>query len=456
MSNYFMNQNQKIQNRMNFRLVKETDNDAVERKIAQLQSMNDKRNRAFKLKQFSPISIKRNPVQSLWNNPQVNSIAVLSTNQEVSELLRMAKILAFKTREAFGVGEKYNLEIEKFSREYSAKISQYNLYTKIGEIFNNFRNPNYSESMFDKNYLGANISSEYMKSLQDKVSAEKKLKIAVDTVGAASGFVEPLGAKDMVGGRYKSYDDLTPDSKIARHNGLIAQYQTEAQVLENKLNKLEVTRREYEDSLDGTPGKASALEEITGRMEKISAERDKIIANIEEQYRLINELKFEKTTLKAAKAAKRIAEAEADAEAEKRRKADVEEKRKADAERRRQEAKAVVSPQKRNRDKVNEVARLNGDIFSIRNGIKIYGDDYDTQQTKIRAFEKTINELEQKNLITPLTATENQRIATLRSYIVKAEEEKAKIKVAIEEQRARMDDMSAKKAALELELGPRK
>ena len=239
MSKYFANPNERLQNGMKFVLNPSVSKEAVERKIKQLEERNLKRNKALKRKQMEPVTIKHDPIQAKWNNPNVHSVSVPSTSQEVSELMRMAKVLAYKTREKFGIGEKYSKEIDNFMREYSGKISQYNLYTKLGEIFNNFRNPNYTETMFDKNYLGTNASSDYIKSLETKLIADKKAKEAVDMFGGIEEYTGLKSVADIVGGHTKPYAVVSVESKIKKHEQVKADLQSNMDSIAERITILQ-------------------------------------------------------------------------------------------------------------------------------------------------------------------------------------------------------------------------
>ena len=134
---------------------------------------------------------------------------------------------------------KYSKEIDNFMREYSGKISQYNLYTKLGEIFNNFRNPNYTETMFDKNYLGTNASSDYIKSLETKLIADKKAKEAVDMFGGIEEYTGLKSVADIVGGHTKPYAVVSVESKIKKHEQVKADLQSNMDSIAERITILQ-------------------------------------------------------------------------------------------------------------------------------------------------------------------------------------------------------------------------
>jgi hypothetical protein len=74
---------------------------AVQNKLNILARRNLKRQEMYDRLKYKPVKITRPNIENVWNNPEAHSTVVQSDGQEISEILRMAKILAFKTREIF-------------------------------------------------------------------------------------------------------------------------------------------------------------------------------------------------------------------------------------------------------------------------------------------------------------------------------------------------------------------
>ena len=127
------------------------------------------------------------PLTVKMMNPEAFSTRSLTESQQVSELVRMAKMHAQTVRQNKNDIE-YEKERDKFMSQYSPQISKYNLYTKMNEIFNLFKDPKYSEPAFDKDYLGQSASSDYLKSLEKRIASERAASsVAITPLTTATG-----------------------------------------------------------------------------------------------------------------------------------------------------------------------------------------------------------------------------------------------------------------------------
>jgi hypothetical protein len=129
-------------------------------------------------------SYKYNPIQlpsgvDKFVDPTAYVKPSTTDHQQIGELLRMAKMTARVARLNKN-DDGYDAEKSKFMSTYSSQISKYNLYTKMHEIWNNFADRNYSEPAYDKDYLGSSASNDYLKSLTDRMTAEKTLEKTKD------------------------------------------------------------------------------------------------------------------------------------------------------------------------------------------------------------------------------------------------------------------------------------
>lgn len=295
---------------------------AVQNKLNVLAKRNLKRQQMFDRLKFKPIRITRPNIENVWNNPLAHSVPVQSDGQEISEILRMAKVLAFKTREIFpNSPEDYNREMDRFMRDYSAKISKYNLYTKLVGIFNLYRDPNYSEPMFDKDYIKQTTSNDYIKSVNEKLKSVKEARSAIEAVGGASGVVTSMDPTELLGG-VKDWSGLASSTKLKKYTDADPKLQELQKKEEEKLETLLKEKERIITTFTGLPEKAEAVDEVNRRI----AEQQKAVESI---IALRDKYKYERRSLRDEIArAKREEEERARKEAEAKKLLDEEAKRK--------------------------------------------------------------------------------------------------------------------------------
>ena len=110
--------------------------ESTRKKLEQLKMIGERKRKIFEGKLLRPIDIRRDKLNDTWNNPELHSTNHLFSNQQKSELIRMAKILAYKTRQNFPTDEnKYDESRSEFLRDYGRQIGSLNLYSKINEKF---------------------------------------------------------------------------------------------------------------------------------------------------------------------------------------------------------------------------------------------------------------------------------------------------------------------------------
>jgi hypothetical protein len=207
------------------RLVDTSSLEATKRKLEELKKKNMMQQNAIRRRRYQPIVIEHDLTMTKLQNPELFSARVVPPSTEASELIRMAKILAYQTRQSnLNDDLEYESARKSFLNEYASKISQHNLYTKINGIFDLFFNPNYKETMFDSSYLQPGASNEYMKSVNNKIEAKKK---AMEAIGATLTAPLPAlsdyvmmpvipGAVGKKGFGTKEFDELSIDGKINR------------------------------------------------------------------------------------------------------------------------------------------------------------------------------------------------------------------------------------------------
>ncbi len=251
---------------------------AVQKKLNVLAKRNLKRQDMYDRLKYKPVRITRPNIENVWNNPLAHSMAVQSDGQEISELLRMAKTLAFKTREKFpNSPEDYDREKDRFMRDYSGKISKYNLYTKLLGIFNLYKDPNYSEPMFDKDYLKQTVSNDYSKSIDDKLSAIKTARDLITATGAAAGVVSSLDPTELLSG-VKGWADLATSTKIKKLKDADPKLKAKLDDEQAKLDTLLAEKERIMLEFDGKPEKAEAVDEINRQINLQQQAVDSIIA----------------------------------------------------------------------------------------------------------------------------------------------------------------------------------
>jgi hypothetical protein len=206
-----------FKNDLRFKLEPVVDENAIKKQLKRLQDRNDRRRNILNLKRYKPIVIQHGP-QNKFLYPEGFLNKVSNNGEQRDELLRIAKIIAFKTRETHGTGDKYELAKDNFFRDYSSKISKLNLYTQLNTIFRDYMDMNYKEPMFDKDYLKQGTSDNYIKELDNKLSSERILKEFLESSGKAGTFTDSADPRDIVGGRkIKHFDDLGITVTISKY-----------------------------------------------------------------------------------------------------------------------------------------------------------------------------------------------------------------------------------------------
>lgn len=297
---------------LNLKLVRIVDDTEFKKKLDKKKRMNSQMYKSKLERTFKPIEIMREKKLNAFSvNPALVATRSLSSSQEIAELLRMAKIRAFKYRNAFPDDETgYQVNKQQFMQEYGAKISQYNLFTKLNEIFNNYQDKNYRESMFDKDYLGVGISSSYEKSMNERMKNEKKTR---DLAMEMRGFelLDPRLGRRLT----KEDEKLTLPKLIERYEVDIKKMEEQKQGLLEEMRKLDdrieriksgeettlVNITLLESSLKGLGDKYDELsgnivnkqlqiEEIRERIENAKRERKEEKARRKEEARIEKEL----------------------------------------------------------------------------------------------------------------------------------------------------------------------
>lgn len=121
---------------------------------------------------------KRDIFQQTLNPSIYSSKAPEREIAERAELLRMAKITASESRDP-----KTNVPTidyiknkEQFLTTYMSKIAHFGLLPDIEAIFEMFKDPNYTEKGFDKDYLAQGTSDAYLTSMRNKANSESLIK----------------------------------------------------------------------------------------------------------------------------------------------------------------------------------------------------------------------------------------------------------------------------------------
>jgi len=161
---------------------------------------------------FRPIQIKRDGERlDFVNRPESVAVRSATASQEAQELIRIMKVYAYKYINAYR-NEPELLQDKKtqFLIDYGGKMSKYNLYTKFNEIWNNFEDKNYSEPLFDKDYLGASASSQYIQSVDDRIKNEKTIRQLAESIKMTP--IEEL----IITSRLKPFEDLDLRGQVDR------------------------------------------------------------------------------------------------------------------------------------------------------------------------------------------------------------------------------------------------
>ena len=133
--------------------------------------------------------MKSRNISNMLANPEAYAVKVDGNsnpeNQKI-ELIRMAKITAARARQVspFVITE-YEKAKDRFVDAYSKKIIEFRMMPTIQNIFEQFKDPNYSEKGYDQNYLGQGVSDQYLNSLT-AAAQSKELKISLANLEATS------------------------------------------------------------------------------------------------------------------------------------------------------------------------------------------------------------------------------------------------------------------------------
>ena len=242
MYNQFIDKGTKL---INLTPTNEETNKKLMRKIEQLNKINTQRLLNSSKKAFSTVKIKHNVNENPLLFPDLYGNKIMRDTEQINELLRMAKIVAFKSRE-------FNLdtsqERDDFIRDYSAKISQFNLYTKINQIFNLFEDPNYNEPMFDKDYIGHNTSTDYAKSLDDQYNARSLYRASLEKETGINLLINP-----MTQIKKKPIEDLKISSKISRASEREKQLTEELTQINDDREKLVIMLKKAQEQKKNNP-----------------------------------------------------------------------------------------------------------------------------------------------------------------------------------------------------------
>ena len=121
---------------------------------------------------------KRDTIQQLVNPQAYSSKAPERETAERAELLRMAKITANESRDPVSnvPTVDYVKNKENFLTTYMKKIAQFGLLPEVESIFEMFKNPDYTEKGFDKDYLAQGTSDQYLNSLRVKSQSDALIK----------------------------------------------------------------------------------------------------------------------------------------------------------------------------------------------------------------------------------------------------------------------------------------
>jgi hypothetical protein len=133
--------------------------------------------------------LKSRNISNILTNPEayaVKSDGNSNPENQKIELIRMAKITATRARQInpFVITD-YEKAKERFINAYSKKIIEFRMMPNIQNIFEQFKDPNYSEKGYDQNYLGQGVSDQYLNSLT-AAAQSKELKKSLANLEATS------------------------------------------------------------------------------------------------------------------------------------------------------------------------------------------------------------------------------------------------------------------------------
>ena len=186
---------------------------------------------------------KRDIIQQLENPKAYSSNAPERETAERAELLRMAKITASESRDPVTnvPTAEYVKNKENFETTYMSKIARFGLLPDIEAIFEMFKDPNYKEKGFDKDYLAQGTSDSYLNSLRNKSQSEALMKKLED--------IDVLRSTDM--GNLATTLQTANRAQLAIGADTIEQLQLlrdeqEARAVESQQNKL--VQKQLEDA----------------------------------------------------------------------------------------------------------------------------------------------------------------------------------------------------------------
>ena len=186
---------------------------------------------------------KRDIIQQLENPKAYSSNAPERETAERAELLRMAKITASESRDPVTnvPNADYVNNKEHFETTYMSKIARFGLLPDIEAIFEMFKDPNYKEKGFDKDYLAQGTSDAYLNSLRNKSQSEALMKKLED--------IDVLRSTDM--GNLATTLQTANRAQLAIGADTIEQLQLlrdeqEARAVESQQNKL--VQKQLEDA----------------------------------------------------------------------------------------------------------------------------------------------------------------------------------------------------------------
>ena len=133
--------------------------------------------------------MKSRNISNILANPEayaVKSDGNSNPENQKIELIRMAKITAARARQVnpFVISE-YEKAKDRFVDAYSKKIIEFRMMPTIQNIFEQFKDPNYTEKGYDQNYLGQGVSDQYLNSLT-AAQQSKELKKSLANLEATS------------------------------------------------------------------------------------------------------------------------------------------------------------------------------------------------------------------------------------------------------------------------------
>ena len=218
------------------------DTDKVHNKLKKLQERANKINKNNNRYKFRPVALGEKDAYNfgasqIISNPSLYAQPRNNDNEKIDELLRIAKITAFKSREQLDDVE-YEEAIKQFLFEFAPSISKYNLYSKIHSIFNIFSDKNYTERNFDKDYLGKTDANEYIKSMEKNIM-NTKIKQTLDKEQRERDFEDQLLKQASQGLSKFDDDEGVEETKEEIRKESELQYDTEIKTKNDDIKEIE-------------------------------------------------------------------------------------------------------------------------------------------------------------------------------------------------------------------------